>query len=89
MGSASRKDSPSAESAAGPWMRGRRARRAIGGGGGSAARAAARSAREEEEVEEEEVEQLLLDDEEDANDILHLPMSEKGGPPLGPASAPR
>ena len=46
MPMASRKASPSAESAAGPWKRGRRVRRAIGGGG-SAVRLAARAAREE------------------------------------------
>ena len=50
---ASRKASPSSESAAGPRKRGR-VRRAIGGGGGGRdARLAARAAREEEEEEEE------------------------------------
>ena len=70
----SRRASPSAESAAGPWKRGR-SRRAGGGGGGggSAARLAARASREEEDDEDEEDEEdelLLLDDDDDDDDDI-------------------
>jgi hypothetical protein len=75
---ASRRASPSAESAAGPRKRARARREVVGGGGGggSAARLAARASREEEEEEEDEDDEdellllLLLDDDDDDDDIL-------------------
>jgi hypothetical protein len=59
--------SPSAESAAGPWKRGR-ARRAIGGGGGEGGGGGGGSAAEEKEEEEEEEEEE--DEEDEVEDIF-------------------